>query len=163
MLHIFGLFKRFPVDIDDVVFDSQTLAGKADGAFHEVLATVHRTHDYLAELRLIVFYVLAGIRYARFFLKLIHQVVPVQIGGHSKGHCVGAGSVEDYYVAALHAAQAGQTVVVKLYRVDVALAPHYRQGVLGKREMDGSLRHTRAVDSLVDQQVVSGKQRLFET
>ena len=55
-----GLFIHDTIQINDAVFDFQSLTGQSHAAFHVVLATVNRTGYYLAEYLLVLEYLLAA-------------------------------------------------------------------------------------------------------
>ena len=57
-------------------------------------------------------------------------------------HGVALGIVEDHNVAALDLTDAGEAMVVELGIVEIAFRVDDGESVLGKRKVEGSLRHS---------------------
>ncbi len=161
MLHIFWFFERLAVDIYDVVCDLQAVSGQAYGPLHEILPAVHRTHHHGTEHIGIFRYVTTSVFHTAAVFQSMHYMVIVGFGTEHR-HRVAARRVEHYYVVALHIAQAGQTVVVKLYGVYITLRIDHWKRVLRQREVQRCLWHSRSVDSLVYPQIVAYEQGFFE-
>ena len=154
-LCVFGQLLRLSVDIDGVVHNFETLAGQTHGAFDKILPAVDGAVFYLAECGGI-----GGDALAAIFLD--KQIVVfgrfLQLGEDS----VAGGEVEHDDVAALDVAQSFEAVICERGGVKIAVRSDDRHLVVDQGEVDGSHRHTWAVDHLVDPQVVAGEQSLFK-
>ena len=179
-MHVVGLLVGLAVKIDYAVLDLQGLSGKAHTPFHIVLPTVCWAADDVAIFTVVVENVLpacgislfevgtllchgelgqvGGWRIELLAERISHLVVVGCLVAVSTAQRVAGRVVEHYNVVELHMAETFHSSIVPVRPLQIRLAIHHGQRVLGERHGERRLGDAWTIAYFAHEEIVAGEQ-----
>ena len=181
IFHIIRFFIGYTIQIYDSVLDFQCLTRQTYTAFHIVFTAVYRTADYFAKHLLVLVDILTTYfiimvkhhallhsihsthihRLGQFLTSLITQAINV-FSRNIHSYCISGREIEYYDVIELYLTKTFHTLIVPCRPFQIRLGIDYRQRMLSQWHVKRCLRHTRAITSLADEQIIAHQQRLLQ-